>query len=540
MRVQLSSVRVSPIGVLAANMLLLALASAHHAFWRDEAQAWLLARDSASLSALLKNLRYEGHPPLWHLVLFPLAHLSGNPQWMKLPHILCALATNALLLFAKPLPMIVRVLAPFSYFLLFEYGVIVRNYAPGILLLRAAPLRRAHGTAPHGAGPPLLALAALSSLPAAIVASCLFAVYLHRSVWALPAAKDAPRFTAVALGSALFAACLAVSISFIVPAADSGALLETQPLSALSCLLIGTRLLTEAYLPIPLGAPLFWNHTVAEAVPPAYSILVGGLLFLAMLRVGLRHREARVFFAASSVLLLAQMLLTQRAFLRHTGWLFIVLLAALLLDGNGDQRPAPTIPECDTRHPTARLRRAHLCLMLALFGASACSGLFVLMVSLNRPFSVAPEAEALLRSEQLADAPLVFEPDFLGSAILADLGRSSAWSLELGQPQSFAVWNRAEYRNRHLPTPAEWAALTARLGPAPVLITASPVPESLLGELRLQSIGSFGRAMSGDSFFLYHSRPEHLPYPPSRESSEGSTRINSSRINSRSDMDGAT
>jgi hypothetical protein len=37
----------------------------HHEMWRDELQAWLIARDSDSIAQLFfQNLRYEGHPGL--------------------------------------------------------------------------------------------------------------------------------------------------------------------------------------------------------------------------------------------------------------------------------------------------------------------------------------------------------------------------------------------------------------------------------------------------------------------------------------------
>ncbi len=41
----------------------------HHEPWADEAQSWLLARDTSSFSALLSATRFEGTPPLWHIVL---------------------------------------------------------------------------------------------------------------------------------------------------------------------------------------------------------------------------------------------------------------------------------------------------------------------------------------------------------------------------------------------------------------------------------------------------------------------------------------
>ncbi len=42
----------------------------HHEPWRDEAQAWLIARD-LSFGGILRQMGYEGHPALWHMILFP-------------------------------------------------------------------------------------------------------------------------------------------------------------------------------------------------------------------------------------------------------------------------------------------------------------------------------------------------------------------------------------------------------------------------------------------------------------------------------------
>ena len=40
-----------------------------HEPWFDEAQAYLLARDSSFHDLLMYWTHYEGHPPLWHLLL---------------------------------------------------------------------------------------------------------------------------------------------------------------------------------------------------------------------------------------------------------------------------------------------------------------------------------------------------------------------------------------------------------------------------------------------------------------------------------------
>ncbi|MDR1564167.1 MAG: hypothetical protein LBS74_04330 [Oscillospiraceae bacterium] len=51
----------------------------NHEPWRDEAQAWLIARD-CTLPQLFEQISYEGHPALWHLILYPFAQ-GGASFW---------------------------------------------------------------------------------------------------------------------------------------------------------------------------------------------------------------------------------------------------------------------------------------------------------------------------------------------------------------------------------------------------------------------------------------------------------------------------
>ncbi|MGN6566544.1 MAG: hypothetical protein ACTHJ0_01260, partial [Flavipsychrobacter sp.] len=98
-----------------------------HEPWRDEAQAWLLARDT-SFSELLKMLPSEGHPPLWYLLLIPLTK-SGMPYMsMNILNGLIMMAAMYLLLFRTKMPLIIKLAIPFSYFYFYEYSIIARDY----------------------------------------------------------------------------------------------------------------------------------------------------------------------------------------------------------------------------------------------------------------------------------------------------------------------------------------------------------------------------------------------------------------------------
>ena len=45
-----------------------------HESWADEAQAWLIARD-LNVIEIVKQMKYEGHSCLWHLILMPFAKM---------------------------------------------------------------------------------------------------------------------------------------------------------------------------------------------------------------------------------------------------------------------------------------------------------------------------------------------------------------------------------------------------------------------------------------------------------------------------------
>ena len=61
------------LGYLIFNGILLA----GHELWRDEANVWLIAGKLTPFQ-LLKEIKYQGHPCLWYLLLMPLAK-SGLP-----------------------------------------------------------------------------------------------------------------------------------------------------------------------------------------------------------------------------------------------------------------------------------------------------------------------------------------------------------------------------------------------------------------------------------------------------------------------------
>lgn len=98
-----------------------------HENWRDEAQAWLIARD-CGLPELIDAIKYEGHFLLWFFILMPFAK-SGFPYITT--NIISWLITCLsvwLILRKAPFAFYKRVLLVFTFPLLYLYPVISRCY----------------------------------------------------------------------------------------------------------------------------------------------------------------------------------------------------------------------------------------------------------------------------------------------------------------------------------------------------------------------------------------------------------------------------
>jgi len=107
----------------------------NHEIWGDEFQAWMIARDSSSIIHLFQNLRYEGHPGLWYLGLYLITRFTHNPLFMQIYHLFIATVTVYILAKFSPFTNLQKWLLAFGYLSLFEYCLISRDYAIGVLFV---------------------------------------------------------------------------------------------------------------------------------------------------------------------------------------------------------------------------------------------------------------------------------------------------------------------------------------------------------------------------------------------------------------------
>ena len=102
-------------------------AGMHHEPWADEAQAWLMAKDSNSLMELIRAVRYEGTPALWHMIV-KISQIMGlsYEHFFVLPLLFSTL--GVVLLFCTKAPWYWKVLIPFTFYIVYQNSVVARSY----------------------------------------------------------------------------------------------------------------------------------------------------------------------------------------------------------------------------------------------------------------------------------------------------------------------------------------------------------------------------------------------------------------------------
>ena len=192
---------------------------------------------------------------------------------MQVVHLLIAAAAVFLFARSAPFPRTVRVLFAFSYFPFYEYGVICRNYALGMLLLFAFcavfPRRDRSLLGPAA----VLVLLAQTHLLMFILAFILAFLLAAERWWKRRQAR--PRFLAV--GAVFVLLGLALAAYQVVPVGEStfSRKLDFSYEPAQAGLII--RTMSKTFVAVPEPRLNFWGNSILNLLPGPVG-LIGPLL----------------------------------------------------------------------------------------------------------------------------------------------------------------------------------------------------------------------------------------------------------------------
>ena len=507
----------------AAYALLLAFTLFHHELWRDEIQHWLLARDSTGPLDLLRNARYEGIPLLWDLLLMPVTRLTSSPAGMQILH--WAIASAAVFVVARYAPFgpLQKVLFSFGYFPLYEYGVMSRNYALGLLLaaVACALLRRRYRR-------PLCLALVLALMSNTSAHACILAIgmlfglaldyRLNRRALAEDEAVDVRRLYA---GFALGAVGILLAVLQMIPPADvtlsslaatwrHSWFLEWSPSWLAKCL---QTIPSVVFFPLdPRFMPVV--GVTPEQPQAVYGVATALALVAVVVAFCWRRTVAVLLFLCLVTGFLVFFYAVHYGSFRHHGFLLISLL--VLIWGGRYLAGHAAAPDPGSRR-TIHAGRIGSLLLTGFLAAHAFGGLRAVALEVERPFSLAERTAEYIRANGLESLPMIGFPDWSTSAVLGHLSPEKRIHYVQGNREgSFVRWDGA----RIGPGPqggidertllSQTQELAGRNDGKVLMILALELrfpPE----ERRLRRLESFTGAIAGDENFhlyLYETSPD--------------------------------
>jgi hypothetical protein len=390
-------------------------AIAHHEMWRDELQAWLIARESTSVAELLGRVRYEGHPTIWYLLLYAVTRVTHRPEAMQWMHL--AIAGSAAYLLARfaPFPRWARAALCFGYFPLYEYGVIARNYSLGLLFLFAAAALFAHRRERPWLLGAVLALAAHTSVHALLLAAAFAGTVLAEPFVIRPAHNSraaALKTLSLALISSLVAAVA------LRPPPDSG-FFEQWVTNV-------DRVRAEhvfdsfarALVPLPSDRAV-WGDLWLDSLNRHVASVVALALIAALVVHLWRRRVGLVAFFTGSAALTSFFYVKYPGSIRHHGFLFVNVLLALWVSERIEAEPAAAKGDVERAPPIGGAwfwRAAAL-----VVAAHVIAGVTAVWRETTLVFSAGEATAALLAERGLAELPLVGDADWAMPSVIGFL-----------------------------------------------------------------------------------------------------------------------
>jgi len=496
--------------IATAFFLLGAHLLSNHEMWRDEIQAWLLARDSNSVPSLFANLKYEGHPGLWHLLLLPLTRVSHSPTAMQPLHLL--LATSTIFVFARysPFGAVQKLLFSFGYFPFYEYSIISRNYGLGVLLIFVFCSLFERRYTKFLVISLVLFLLCHTSVFALIIAIVLFCSLLfdfcyyqriHKSFDRSDTCKVYVGFLIITLG-------IVTAVLQLIPPPDSGYVVGWNSSFDIGVIKTGVSTVTAAYLPIPNFDLHFWNTCAWMATSYVrYLAVLFVCSFLGFSMIGFLQKPFVFFlFVGSTVGLLAFFYIKINSGMRHTGFLFIAFILSAWLYRCCEQANLSVFSVSFLKKWEMLFSHGITVILLLHVGASFVAA----SVDYRHPFSMAKSAAKYINERGLNNRLIVGYLDFTTSAIVGYLGIREAYYPQGNRFGSYVRWDRqrnVQITEKEVVDEARQLKareLTDGKSENVLIIFYKPLGNDLIQASKVQKMVEFTGAIVGDeNFYIY-------------------------------------
>jgi hypothetical protein len=430
-----------------------------HEMWRDELQAWMVARDAGSFPQLLQNVKYEGNPALWHTLLFVLTRFTHAPWIMQVLNLVISFSLVFIFLHYSRFSILNKFLFVTGYFIFYEYNLISRGYGLGILLLFSVLALLESRNKYRFLIFILLSLLANTSVYGLIISGGLAFVVLfdlffpvkaieintpskrkkvtvksQKTTWHWPDLN----YTFYA-GLAVYGIGIILSLIQIYPEHDNTfPVFYPHPFFDPGKIAgIASRLI-NAFIPIPdFTGTHFWNGSYIKWTQFGQTPALFLLLLLLFTLAFLTNRNGFVFWLITTCGLLFIFYYTQMTWWRYLGYLYITLIAAFWIKN--------LFPERDFRQKwLSRIsgigKKMAAPLLTVLLIIQSTGGIIAFSKDWKQTFAAGKACSEYIRDQHLTQLSMVGNIDYLVSAVSGFLDKPIFYPSrqEYG---SFVIWD---------------------------------------------------------------------------------------------------
>jgi hypothetical protein len=452
-----------------------------HEPWRDEAYAWLIARD-AGWGEFLRLRAYEGTPALWYLMLMPLAKLGVPYLSMSILNLLLAAGIAALILWRSPFPIVTRMLLVFSYYLFWQYAIEIRLYTVALFLLfLTAAIYRERSSRPI-AYALCVALMFNTTIHIAPIAGGLTLAFFIECVRS--GARTKRRWAGVAVMA-------------------TGALLllaQLRPFTTLPDRMPSDPALTDGAVDLAqlLHAP---SEAFLVGVRPANIAGYAACAVLLLAFYALVTKPIPLLILATHVGgLLSIFVFLQAGFTRHHGLLLLGVVSCLWIATSHDDRALPPLPPSGQRQ-AVMLHVLGFCLLVSL-----PAGFFMHANERRYDFSGGRKMAEFIRANGLERTPIAAHHSSQSMSVLPYLPGVRFWYAGIGQYGTYIIHNKSHYLTDGVPGTYERALNNigrAFPGNEPLLVLLDTPLEGRVGGFRLLYKVDATVFGSDEKLFLY-------------------------------------
>ena len=407
-----------------------------HEMWRDELQAWLIASDSVSILNLFDNMKYEGHPALWHICLYFISRFTNQPITMQFFHLLLAATTIYIFTRFSPFTKLQKTLFAFGYFPLYEYAAISRNYAMGVLFIFCFCSVFRTRTKNYLILSCILFMLAQTSVYGLMIAICFGYTLIMEYVFDRNLRKSLrTKRTELVISIAIFILGIMGSVFQLIQALDNGEAAWKTDFD-LRCITRVIAIPWKSFVPVPeFMNTEFIVSTILPSLIPSAILSVILLCFSLLLFV--RKPVVIFLYISATIWLLMFSYFQHFGELRHHGHLFILFIACLWLS---DYYTDTKLKSRSFNNPAGFCEKHKNRFLVGILSIHLVLGIAASGVDWFYPFSAGKETAKFIKDKQMDNMLMLGDMDFPASVVAGYLNREIYYT-QSNKFGSFIIWN---------------------------------------------------------------------------------------------------